>query len=135
MTNSCTSWLPLSIRKSIDTPQVVYEPHTGQRYGGYYITGSNKIVVVENPEANIGSVIAHEYMHYLQYVRGSTIGNSDISLFSKHSYNLAIHKYFRTAWWEMEALLFESKITPTQLNHFWLHGLVLVDNVDESLEM
>lgn len=135
MTISCLSWLPLSVRKNIDTPVVVYEPFCNQSYGGYYTTGTKVLVVVENPDSDIGSTIAHEYMHYLQYIRGSKCGNSDISLFSKHSYNLAINKYFNTAWWEMEALLFESKITPTQLNKFWLHGLVLVDSVDESLEM
>lgn len=118
------SWLPLSLRKNIDLPKVVYEP-VNDLYGGYFINGTKEIIVVEY-EPQVPSTIVHEYCHYLQDISGKLpTKGSNVSLFEKYSYNKAIRLYFRTQWWEMEALLLEHKIAPTAVSRFWLKALVL----------
>ena len=116
-------WLPLSLRKNIDTPRVIYEPYNDE-YGGYHVEGTKDLVVVED-EIQAHSTIAHEYCHYLQYIRGATGKDNNMQMFSKFSYNKAIRLYFRTMRWEMEALLFQDKYAPTDVTRFWLRALVL----------
>ncbi len=122
------NWLPLSLRKNIDLPKVIWEPMNDQ-YGGYYTAGTKELVIVEDP-LRVGATIAHEYCHYLQYTRGDKVPGGGLDLFEKHSYNKAVRLYFRTMWWEMEALLLEHKLCKNEINHFWLKALVLPSDKD-----
>lgn len=134
--SSDISWLPLSCRKGLDTPKVIYEP-TSDLYGGYYEHGTKELVIVADNE-DFASMIAHEYCHYAQYFEGKLKPCSDgLWMFEKYSYNKAIRLYFRTMWWEMEALLFQEKHAPSPSGQFWLHGLVLPEyrKFDENLCM
>lgn len=119
------SWLPLSDRKNIDLPNIVYEIHTDQNYGGYYEYGTKTLVVVLAEEHLIPATIAHEFCHYLQYIRGIPFTGSSLDLFEKFEYTRAIRMYFRSQPKEMEALLYESKVAKNERNTFWLNGLVL----------
>lgn len=129
------NWLPLSVRKGLDTPKVLYEPYIGQPYGGFY--HNNIILVVVHDEKYIPATIAHEYKHHIQRHTGKNfiVPNDVLAEFSKFSYNKAIRNYFRRMWWEMEALVFQEKYAPTEVGKFWLQGLVLPQRFDEQLEM
>lgn len=127
------SWLPLSERKNITLPKVIFEDYCGQGYGGYQ--WENTLVVVLEDEENIPATIAHEYKHYLQYTNGIIFPPSRIGLFKKHSYNKAIRMYFRSQRHEMEALLFQERVAKSKVGAFWLKGLVLPSRLDEELEM
>lgn len=129
------TWLPLSVRKGLDTPKVVYEPYVDQPYGGFY--RDNMILVVVHDEKDAAATIAHEYKHHIQRHTGKkfTVPNNVLDGFSKYSYNKAIRNYFRQMWWEMEALVFQEKHAPTEVGKFWLQGLVLPQRFDEQLEM
>ncbi len=131
--SSDVTWLPNSVRKGIDVPKVIYEP-VNNLYSGYYTNGTEELVIVEEQD-RVPSAIAHEYCHYLQFTRNDIPQGGGLDLFEKFSYNKAIRLYFRTMWWEMEALLFEYKHCPSELNKFWLHGLVLPERFQEDLEM
>lgn len=131
-TQSDFSWLPNSVLKNIDLPRIVFEPKSGQAYGGYYDTTIKTIVVVE--EEDCQAAIAHEFMHHIQSTK-VTLKGGGLDLFQKFSYNKAIRHYFRSMWWEMEALLFEAKVASGPNNKFWLHGLVLPRTLDETLEL
>lgn len=50
-------------------------------------------------------------------------------------YNTFIRNYFRNSWSEMDALLFESKVAPSEVNQFWLKGLVLPKVFNKDLVM
>ncbi len=132
-----TSWLPNSIRKNLDVPKVVYESgHTN--YGGFYALGTNTITVVEGNDN--AATIAHEYLHHIQYHKGTltakTVENGNgLELFDKFSFNKAIRLYFRTQWWEMEALLFQKKLAPSEVGKFWLKALVLPERFEENICM
>ncbi len=127
------SWLPLSERKNITLPKVIFEDYCSQGYGGYQL--ENTLVVVLEDEENIPATIAHEYKHYQQYINGIIFPPSRIGLFKKHSYNKAIRMYFRTQRHEMEALLFQERVAKSKVGSFWLKGLVLPSRLDEELEM
>ncbi len=119
------SWLPLSDRKNIDLPNILWEEYTGQEYGGYYEHGSTNLVIVMRDERTVDSTIAHEFKHYLQYINGnSSINGSDLTVFSKYDYNTAITIYFKTQPHELDALLYEHKIARNYWNDFWLRGLI-----------
>ncbi len=137
MMTSDINWMPISIRKNIDIPKIIWEPYNGS-YSGYYQQGTKNLVVVEGDEDDTPATIAHEYCHYLQYTRGSKfgkLGSNGLDLFQKHSYNKAIRLYFRSMWWEMEALLFQEKHAPTELGKFWLKALVLPKQFQENIQM
>lgn len=129
------TWLPLSVRKGLDTPKIVYESYTDQPYGGFY--RNNMILVVVRDEKDIPAIIAHEYKHHIQKHTGNKfiVPNDVLEGFNKYSYNRAIRNYFRRMWWEMEALVFQEKYTPTEIGRFWLQGLVVPHVLDEQLEI
>ncbi len=117
------TWIPLSLRKNIELPKIVYHNKNDQ-YGGYFIRGTKEIIVTEY-EPQVPATIVHEYCHYLQDIKGILPNGSDTSMFQKYSYNKAIRLYFRTQWWEMEALLLEHRIHATEVSKFWLEALVV----------
>ncbi len=131
--NSDLSWIPLSERKNIDLPTVIYEDNIGQNYGGYYTFGTKEIIVVDGE--NNAAAIAHEYKHYQQRVRGFILKkSSNTALFQQFNYNTAIRLYFTTQLHEMEALCFEYRIAKSKLNKFWMEACVLPSIVDDYLE-
>ncbi len=134
MYNSDINWLPLSERKGFSMPTVVYEPLAYQSYSGYFEPGSNKLTIVERDSDFVACTIAHEFRHYMQEQKGLIAPKDNGShLFKKHSYNKEIRLYFRTNWHEMDALLFETKVSPNVTNMFWLKGLVLPTLFDEEV--
>jgi hypothetical protein len=117
------NFLPLSYRKNVTMPTVIIQPNTGQNYDGYY--SNNTIVAVENEY--IDSILAHEFRHHLQHYYGCQsviiqITDEDVKYVN---YDKFIRKYFRSSWSEMDALLFEHKITPNWVNTLWLKKFVL----------
>ena len=127
------NFLPLSYRKNVTLPKVVIEPKLDQAYGGYYSEGV--IVVVENE--HMASTLAHEFRHHLQSYYGCTcvpvsVTKEDLTY---ENYFKFIRNYFRSSWSEMDALLFESKFTPTSVNNYWLKGLVTPRTLPLSLCM
>lgn len=134
MYNSDLEWLPLSERKGINLPKIVYEPFEGQNYAGYHQSGSGILTIVERSDTETHAIIAHEFRHYTQSLRAllpNTVAS--LSLFDKFSYNKAIRIYYRESWHEMDALLFERKVSPTELNKFWLNACVLPKELDEEV--
>lgn len=127
------NFIPLSYRKNVTLPRVIIEPKLDQVYGGYYVDGL--IVAVEGE--HIESTLAHEFRHHLQDYYGCksvpvTISDEDSTY---ENYPRFIRNYFRASWSEMDALLFESKITPTPVNKYWLQGLVTPQTLNLSLCM
>jgi len=130
MTTDLT-WLPLSLRKNLPLPKVIIEPFADQPYGGYYC--DNVIVAVESED--IAATLAHEFKHHVQH-QNRYIPGSDWEQTSKGlSYNEGIRKYFRSYWWELDALLFQEKHASSEVGRFWLKGLVLPSSLDMNLEM
>lgn len=126
------SWLPLSLRKGISLPKIIYEESIGQNYGGYFTRGIREIHIVEN-EKLTASTIAHEFCHYLQYFDNRIIdlknaGSSIWNMKKNESYEDSITRFFNTNPCEMEALLFEYKYAKSWLNEWWYKQLILEHN-------
>lgn len=116
------NWLPHSLFKGISYPTVEYEDLGDQSYGGYYTTGTGKILIVaDDTEA---STIAHEVRHYLQDISG-LLDDKGSSFEVEGSYEDSITRYFLTQPTEFDALLFEYKYAKSWLNEWWLEKLVL----------
>ena len=123
------SWLPNHLLKDITLPIIRFEEHNEQMYAGYYRKEEELIVVVEYEYENnyIASIIAHEFMHHLQYIQGRKIDNTFLFgklSFKQMSFEDQISKYFTINPNEYEALLFENKIAKTKLSEEWLRKLV-----------
>ena len=120
------NWLPTSLFKGIKYPIVIYEEDIGQNYSGFFTHKTNRLTVVDNNEGLEGTIV-HEFCHYLQDI---TVGlpdypyNSGNFKFSEYSYEEGIERYFKSYWWEMQALLFENKIAKDWCNDWWLRKLV-----------
>ncbi len=125
------AWLPLSHRKAISTPKVVFEPYKDQNYSGMYMYVTQQILVVEDPRLTIqevASVIAHEFKHHLQHVNGEYNFHETTSYIRTDlDYETHINWYFNTFKHEREALLYEYKYTRTDYNHWWLKHLVTLN--------
>lgn len=125
------NWLPNSLLKGFEKPTIVLEENIGQKYSGFYITGSPEIVVVSSDIKEMASTIAHETMHYAQWLYGK-LGDVNSAKYwnqvsSNLSYNKAIRAYFKKFPTEMEALEFQHRVAPTECTRFWLQGLILPD--------
>jgi hypothetical protein len=114
-------WLPNSVRKDICLPKVVFEEPSDQDYSGYYIPNTNVIVVVHSDYED--AIIAHEFCHYWQQHNYRAAGYGPWEIIG--SYEESIKRYFKSYSWEMEALLFEHRISKNYLNDWWLRKLVL----------
>lgn len=125
--SSDLTWLPLSLRKNLVMPKVIFLDPEGHNYGGYYIPGGNSLHIVESDEDHVGSTIAHEFCHHVQYENGyefeSSLGVLK-NLTEKYSYNRMIRLYFRTQPSEMEALIWQHKLSPSPVSEFWWKALV-----------
>ena len=118
------NWLPLSDRKNITKPKVVVEDFNNQTYGGYYVPGSNTIVVVDWPGIVIESVLAHEFRHHIQYELNQYTCKDGSIQYLDLDYRSSIRKYFRTQPHEYDALLYEVKHAKWDQNNWWLNHLV-----------
>lgn len=120
------NWLPLSDRKNITVPTVYVEEFDNQPYGGYYQFDLKHpyIVVVDNPDYKIDSVLAHEFRHHIQAELGQHRNLMGSHLRWDLSYEEMIRVYFRTHPSEMDALLYEHKLAKSELNDWWLNHLV-----------
>jgi len=113
--------IPISIKKGISLPSILFEEDTGQDYSGYYRTGTRQIVVVES-EYYL-STIAHELKHYVQDWYGFRPLKTVVWEIQS-TYEDSIHNYFHSSWSEMDALVFEYKHAKSELNEWWLRKLV-----------
>ena len=113
------TWLPNSMLKDIKKPKVVFEPYSGQNYGGYYTHKSGILTIVEGVGSD--STIVHEFIHYLQEQRGKlpTKYNYHFGDYSD-GYELSIKKYFLLNWWETEALYYENKLCNCEVTDYWV---------------
>lgn len=128
------NFIPLSYRKNVTLPKVIFEPKLEQLYGGYYNPNTQTIVVVEDDNNYTDSTLAHEYRHHLQHYYGHTMSSAKITDSIYENYNLFIRNYFRNSWSEMDALIFQVKISPRDYCKFWLKGLVLPQVLDPKLQ-
>lgn len=134
MYNSDLEWLPLSERKNIDLPRIVYEPFEDQNYSGYYEHHSKTLTIVLLEEENLVSTIAHEFRHYTQELRSNLPSSFEqLAYFEEFSYNKATRMYYRESWHEMDALLFQHKVAPTAVTKFLLKACVLPKTLDENV--
>lgn len=128
------NWLPNSMCKGLSTPRVFVLDDN--RWGGFYVHQTLKrfvfpsldidlsegaaIVLCATPSA--GS-IAHEYRHHWQRESGYKLGNSVWSQKPGESYAASIRRYFRTFWWEREALRFQNRVAPDHWSLQWAEWL------------
>lgn len=117
------NFLPLSYRKNVTLPTVIIEPKLQQLYGGYYDITTNTIVAVEGEY--IESALAHEFRHFLQHWYGKVIKVISIPETMQENYTQFIKYYFTNSWSERDALEFEHKFAKSDLNHYWLHGIMV----------
>ena len=118
------TWLPLSHRKGITLPKIIFEEWAGQNYGGYY---DGRIVVVANPEweEEIPSILAHEYRHHLQVELNTySLSVNPSYIRTDLEYEKQITWYFRTFTHEYDALLYQDKYARSETSHWWLKHLV-----------
>jgi len=132
------NWLPLSMRKGLDTPRVVALENE-HRWGGFYMRRERSRCVVESLDMDLkegpvialcGScgpgTIAHEFRHHWQIQSGYKFRASVWQIKPNATlaeYRRCIVKYFRSFWWEMDALRFEIKHAPTELSLLWMDWL------------
>ena len=117
------SWIPLSHRKNITLPKVVFEENIDQPYGGYYIPGSNTLVAVQRDDERTESTLAHEFRHHIQYEL-NLYPNTFVACNFELSYENMIVEYFNSSKAEMDALLFEFKYAKSDINDWWLNHLL-----------
>ena len=116
------NWLPRSLFKGIKYPKVVYEEPNNQNYSGFYTLYTNTLTIVTSEVED--STIAHEFWHYLQFLKYGKLPSSKFSI--KTTYEQAIYDYFTNNPFELEALLFEYKQAKNWLNSWWLRGIVRI---------
>ena len=123
------NWLPNSILKGLILPQVYYVSDSG--YGGAYykvqehdndwgnLTRRPIILIDIQSETNtFASTIAHEFRHHWQIYNYGKPPNHPWNPKGK-KYKKAIIDYFKGAWHEMDALCYEIKLAPTDVNLLW----------------
>lgn len=116
------NWLPNSLLKGITLPQLIYDPEYEANCGGCY--QKNVIIIKECDEP--ANIIAHEFQHYLQDMAGmltEPVSWQETYEAANCDYEAAITKYFQQ-WHEYDALRFEFKVAPTELNEYWWRALV-----------
>lgn len=121
--SSSLNFIPLSNRKGIPTPKVVFVPYTGQNYGGYYAY-DNRLVIVERDEKRTPATIAHEFRHHEQLYRNQFSCRKGSKTYHHLPYEQMIRNYFRSQAHELDALLFERKIAPDDTNEQWCNEYV-----------
>jgi hypothetical protein len=128
-------WLPNNLRKGIVTPRLVLSG-PNDLYGGRYMRRTVGRCVVPELDLDLkeGGVIevcgnetpaclAHEYRHHWQIENGMTLGPSLWNM-DGVTYEQSIVNFFRSFWWEMDALRFEIKHAANDLNLQWKEWIV-----------
>ena len=117
------SWLPNSELKGLLLPPI-YVIDDSDDYSGYYEHGDSEsrgeIVVVENEY--YASTLAHEFRHYWQFVNFGLPDESS-RWNNEKDYRTAIVEYFCTQAHEADALMFECKHAPNDVNLQWLEWI------------
>lgn len=131
------NWLPTSIRKGMSTPRLVLLDATW--CGGAYWRRTDNRCVPESFGLDLdlreGAVIAlcasrdpgtlaHEYRHHWQLESGHQFGESVWQQASWASYKNSIIRYFKSYWWEMDALRFQLKHAPDDVSCLWWDWLM-----------
>ena len=131
------NWLPNSIRKGLQTPRLVLLDATW--CGGAYWRRTDYRCVPKSFGLDLdlkeGAVIglcasrdpgtlAHEYRHHWQIESGYKFGESVWQQASPEAYKTSIIRYFRSYWWEMDALRFQLKHAPDDLSCLWRDWLM-----------
>ena len=131
-------WLPNSETKGLTTPRVILVE--SEFCGGFYMgkTSERHVPVLDGEPLDIdlkeGAVVglcairnagtlAHEFRHHQQRECGRLTESSVWNIAEGESYKQAIVRYFRTYWWEMDALLFEHRFGANEVNQLWLDWL------------
>lgn len=121
------SWLPNSTLCGIDMPRIIYlkPEETDLMCSGFYDPSEKTIAVIqgEEHEEETASILAHEFMHHLQNVRGTT-DESPPRFNREIPYEEAIAEFYKSSREEYEALLFECKFAKGWLNDWQLRKLV-----------
>lgn len=120
------NWLPNSLLKGISLPKIVISDTEGYS-GAYYLKGcpyeefgynNLKHGIIEiSTCGDYLSTLIHEWRHHWQRENGWNLGGFDWN--SGVSYKKSIIKYFTTLPHEMDALKFEIKYAPSDLNLSW----------------
>jgi hypothetical protein len=120
--------------KKIPVPDVVYV--SGTHYAGLYISPSidyiiydnihilpskNGTIIINSEHDNIASVLAHEYRHHWQYHHGWDYDG--IPWQFDADYISELTNYYRESHSEMDALLFELKLAPSE-ESMWIQSLI-----------
>lgn len=137
------SFLPNSLLKGIPTPLILHvdrdnvggcywDPEDTEYllYGERYIDSSRGVIQIAEQSCleEEADVIAHEWRHHWQYVNGLMVNDEPSGpkwnhLSSTLPYEDAIRAYFRTQWFEMNALLFARRFSKHWLTEWWLELL------------
>jgi hypothetical protein len=122
--------LPLSHRKGVSMPAVLTLPDDGL-YGGLYVypyegeyvadcgraapARHGVLCVIEGGE--VEASVTHEWRHHMQAdARWQSSGSQWRAIRTWHEYWREARRYFRTYAHEMDALLYERRHCPTDLN-------------------
>lgn len=132
------NWLPNSIRKGLPTPRIVIVNRSD--CGGFYCAQTKNrcihpwvdmdvsegpVIGVANNDNETAGIIAHEYRHHWQWLNHSGLmGRSVWSEPESLDYKASIIRYFRSFWWEMDALRFQLKHAPDDLSCLWWDWLM-----------
>lgn len=131
------NWLPNSLRKGLQTPRLVLLDDTW--CGAAYWRRTSARCLLESFGVDMdlkeGAVIAlcaskdpgslaHEYRHHWQIESGYKFGQSVWQQASAETYKASILRYFRSFWWEMDALRFQLKHAPDDVSRLWWDWLM-----------
>lgn len=129
------NWLPMSLRKGISTPRIVYGdpgfPCGGVLYfrteyrrvldGIDLDTKEGSVICIADPEQERPHTLTHEWRHHWQH-------ESDWDLSAPwpyhhqettEAYEREIRRYFRMPY-ELDALLFQHRHAPDDISDYWL---------------
>ena len=129
------SWLPLSERKGMATPEIRFEEFTwasgyylprGQRLDDYEHTGRGDVLVISTSHGARKATLAHEFRHMQQRYIPSLprLGISRVLDFgtTHEDWMRAVRIFYRRPW-ELDALRFEAKHAPDQQNEASLRSI------------
>jgi hypothetical protein len=131
------NWLPNRVRKGMPTPRLLLLD-TSWCGGAYWRKTEDRCVLESfglDMDLKEGAVIAlcgskdpgtvaHEYRHHWQIESGYTFGESVWQEASAETYKASILRYFRSFWWEMDALKFQLKHAPDDISRLWWDWLM-----------
>lgn len=132
------NWLPMSVRKGISTPRLLYidEQH---HYGGMYYFSMPYHYIIQEPDIDLdldlyeGGVVvvagengaahtlAHEYRHHWQRETGRLNEGSQFDAGS--DYETSIRRFFTADPHERDALMFQHRLAPDDLSEYWMQIL------------